>query len=154
SLRLIFPANLRELAAQLVREAVDTSSPAIAPANNRGLDKEALPTPWRPKLSVADRRIGRRRRRVRRRGYGGVACIVRRVRGDALGVGRDPEFAPRRSRGASASGRGVGYLTEREILGELPGRQSFGSALDQGEEGAPASIRPHRAACEMDWNIG
>jgi hypothetical protein len=38
-LRLVLPANLCELAAQLVRETVDPPPPAIVPADDGGLDE-------------------------------------------------------------------------------------------------------------------
>ena len=63
-LRLVFPADLRELAAQLVREPVDPTAPAIAPSDHRGLHEQTLPTPRRPQLSVSNGRIGCGRRCV------------------------------------------------------------------------------------------
>jgi len=44
------------------------------------------------------------------------------------------------------------HLSEREIFGETPRRKAFSGTFQQGIEGAPGRVGPHRAAGKMSRN--
>ena len=111
---------------------VDPTSPAIAPADHRRLDEKALPAARRPELPVSgnglvdvggqDFRLG---------GHCGLIGSVGRELRDELRIRGNPAVAPRRGLGRCAAGRGVRYLTERQVLGETPRRQAFSGTFQQ-----------------------
>ncbi len=134
---------------QLRAEPAETPLPALAIADHRRVDQQALPSPRRAQSAFDHRhRIGREVCDLAAGSCGGRGVFGLRGR---RGAG---EFEVRCDEAPRPVAIRVGHLRERKILGVAARREMLGGAGQQREQSAAAGLGPGGAAREAGRNRG
>ena len=129
--------------AELLLEAGQTARPPLLLADHGGVDEEPFPAPRGAERSLDD--------------GGGIGIRVRHPGSLVMdgwqlrGAGRQEIVGGWHPAGVGVSrGVGIGYLGERDVLGETACREPLGGAREERQERSSARIRTRRAPREED----